>query len=48
MKTENNVLYILRLSLTLLLITAVVAGLLGAVNSVTAPIIEQLKAEKTQ
>ena len=48
MKTENNVLYILRLSLTLLIITAVVAALLGGVNAVTAPIIAQLKAEKTQ
>jgi electron transport complex protein RnfG len=48
MKTENNVMYILRLSLTLLIITAVVAALLGGVNAVTAPIIAQLKAEKTQ
>ena len=48
MKTENNVLYILRLSLTLLIITAVVAALLAGVNGVTKPIIDQLNAEKTQ
>ena len=48
MKTENNVLYILRLSLTLLIITAVVAALLAGVNSVTKPIIDRLNAEKTQ
>ena len=45
MKTENNVLYILRLSLTLLIITAVVAALLAGVNGVTTPIIDQLNAE---
>ena len=48
MKTESNVMFILRLAGTLLLITAVVASLLAGVNMVTAPIIAQLKAEKTQ
>jgi len=48
MKQENNVLYILRLALTLLLITAVVAALLSVVNGITAPIIAKLNAEKTQ
>ena len=48
MKKENNVLYILRLSLTLLIITAVVAALLAGVNTITAPIIARLNAEKTQ
>ena len=40
--------YILKLSLTLLIITAVVAAALGGVNSVTAPIIAKINAEKTQ
>ena len=48
MKTESNVKYILRLALTLLAITAVVAIALAAVNSVTAPAIAKLKYEKTQ
>ena len=48
MKRENNVLYILRLALTLFLIAAVVAAALAGVNSVTKPVIEQLKADKTQ
>ena len=48
MKTENTVLYVLRLALTLFLITAVVAAALAGVNSVTKPIIDQLNAEKTQ
>ena len=48
MKNETNIMYILRLSLTLLVITAVVAGLLAAVNAYTKPIIDQLKWEKTQ
>ncbi len=48
MKKENTVLYVLRISLTLLIITAVVAALLSVVNGVTAPIIAQLNAEKTQ
>lgn len=48
MKTESNVKYVLRLALTLLLITGVVAVALAGVNSVTAPKIETLNAQKTQ
>ncbi len=48
MKTESTVKYVLRLALTLLAITAVVAACLAGVNSVTAPAIAQLKAAKTQ
>ena len=44
MKKESTVLYVLRLALTLLVITAVVAAALAAVNSVTAPVIANLKA----
>ena len=40
--------YVLRLALTLLLITGLTAAALAAVNSVTAPIIAQLSVEKTQ
>ena len=48
MKTENKVLYVLRLALTLLAITAVVAAALAGVNAITKPIIDRLTAEKTQ
>ena len=48
MKTESTVKYVLRLTVTLLLITAVVAVILAAVNSVTAPRIADLNARKTQ
>ncbi len=48
MKTESTVMYVLRLAGTLLLITAIVAAALAGVNMVTAPIIEQIKLEKTQ
>ena len=48
MKTESNVMYVLRLALTLFLITAVVAAALAGVNSVTKPIIEAQNAAKTQ
>ena len=48
MKTENTVLYVLRLALTLFVICAVVAAALAGVNAVTKPIIDQLNAEKTQ
>lgn len=48
MKTESTVMYVLRLALTLLAITAVVAAALAGVNSITAPAIEKLTAEKTQ
>ena len=47
-KTESNVMYVLRLALTLLVITAVVAAALAGVNSVTAPIIAALNEAKTQ
>ena len=48
MKTESNFKYILRLTFTLLIICAVVAGILAAVNSITAPIIAASKEAKTQ
>ena len=48
MKTENTVLYVLRLALTLFLIAAVVAAALAGVNSITKPVIDRLNAEKTQ
>ena len=48
MKTESTVLYVLRLALTLLAITAVVAAALAGVNSITKPEIEKLTAQKTQ
>ncbi len=40
--------YIARLTVTLLLITVVVAGLLGGVNAITEGRIAELKAEKTR
>ena len=48
MKTESMVKYVARLAITLLLITAVVAAALAGVNSLTAPVIAQLKADKVQ
>ena len=48
MKTESTVKFVLRMAATLLLITAVVAAALAAVNSVTEPVIAQLKADKVQ
>ena len=49
MKTnENIVMYVLRLAGTLLVISMVVALALAGVNSVTAPAIEKLNAQKTQ
>ena len=48
MKTESNVMFILRLALTLLAFTAVVAAALAGVNMITAPAIAQLNAQKTQ
>ena len=48
MKKQSVLAYVLRLSLTLLVITAVVAAALAGVNSVTKPIIQALKAQKTQ
>ena len=48
MKTESTVKFVLRLALTLLAITAVVAVLLAAVNQITAPIIARRNEEKKQ
>ena len=48
MKTESTVKFVLRLAITLLLITSVVAAALAGINSITAPVIAQLKAEKLQ
>ena len=48
MKTESTVKYVLRIALTLLAITAVVAVILAAVNSVTAPKIAAQNEQKTQ
>ena len=48
MKTESLAMYVLRLAGTLFLITAIVALALAGVNSVTAPAIAKLTAEKTQ
>ena len=48
MKKQNTVLYILRLAITLLLITSIMAGALALVNKITAPRIAQLRAEKVQ
>jgi len=48
MKTESMAMYILRLAGTLFLITAIVAACLAGVNAVTAPVISELNAAKTQ
>ena len=48
MKKQNTALYILRLALTLLAITAAVAAALAGVNRITQPIIENINAQKTQ
>ena len=48
MKTESMTKFVLRLALTLLIITSVVAVCLAGVNKITAPAIEQLNAQKTQ
>ncbi|MBQ7229413.1 MAG: RnfABCDGE type electron transport complex subunit G [Oscillospiraceae bacterium] len=47
-QNESIVMYVLRLAGTLLLICAVTAGLLAGVNAITAPVIEELNAAKTQ
>lgn len=47
MKEKGTVSYILKLTLTLFLITAVVAGLLGLVNYITADKIAEGNAQKT-
>ena len=48
MKTESNVMYIIRLAAILLIITSVVAAALAGVNGITSPIIAQKTVEKTQ
>ena len=48
MKTESTVKFVIRLAVTLLIITAVVAAALAGVNSVTAPIIAAANEKKTQ
>ena len=48
MKTESSVKFVLRLALTLLAITAVVAVALAGVNMITAPAIAELNAKNTQ
>ena len=48
MKTESTVKFVLRLALTLLAITAVVAVALAGVNMITAPAIVELNAKNTQ
>ena len=48
MKKQNTALYILRLAVTLLAITALVAAALALVNRVTAPVIADINNEKTQ
>ena len=48
MKTESTVKFVLRLALTLLAITAVVAVALAGINSITEPIITAANEAKTQ
>ena len=48
MKTESMVKFVLRLALTLLAITSVVAVALAGVNMITAPAIAELNAKNTQ
>ena len=48
MKTDSIAKHVIRLTVTLLLITAVVGACLAGVNAVTAPAIDTLNAQKTQ
>ena len=48
MKTQSVFSYVMRITLTLLLIAAVVAAALALVNQITEPIIAQKTLEKTQ
>jgi len=48
MKTESTAKYVAKLALILFLIAGIVALALAGVNSITAPAIEKLNAEKTQ
>ena len=47
-KKESTVMYVLRLTFTLLIITSLVAVALAAINQVTAPIIAASNEAKTQ
>ena len=47
-KTESTVMYVLRLTFTLLIITSLVAVALAGINMVTAPIIAAANEAKTQ
>ena len=48
MKTESTAKFVIRLTVTLLIICVVMAGALGFVNQITAPKIAQIQYEKTQ
>lgn len=48
MKTESNIAFILRLALTLLVVTSVVAAALAGVNSITKDRIAAIKLANTQ
>ena len=48
MKQESTAKYVLRITLTLLIIAAIVAALLALVNKITQPVIQQANYEKTQ
>lgn len=48
MKKESIFRYVVRLTVTLLIIAVVVAALLAVVNGITQPIIDRANAEKTQ
>lgn len=48
MKKESTVMFVIRLTLTLLLITAVTAAALAGVNAITEDKIADIKAEKTR
>lgn len=48
MKKESNFRFVLRLTLTLLLISVVVAAIMALVNGITKPVIDQANKEKTQ
>ena len=48
MKKQSTFLFVVHLTLTLLLISVVVAAAMALVNRVTAPVIAQVKLEKTQ
>ena len=48
MKKESTAKYVVRLAVTLLVISGVMAAALAGINAVTAPIIEKLNYEKTQ